>query len=119
MGNKIAAGFHACVDFEMEWDQQKLEDLIREFDIKASELTTDSYVDSQRQLLLTCLGHMKAGMGAEFVPETPEICFYFAQHFNYRITIGGTAARAATAISKLGYESALSMVCYNHYMKEQ
>lgn len=119
MGNKIAAGFHACVDFEMEWDQQKLEDLIREFDIKASELTTDSYVDSQRQLLLTCLGHMKAGMGAEFVPETPEICFDFAQHFNYRITIGGTAARAVTAISKLGYESALSMVCYNHYMKEQ
>ena len=119
MGDKIALGFHACVDFELEWDQKKLEELIKLYDIKNEELTTDLYADSERQLLVACLGHMREGMGAEFIPETSEICFDFSQHFKYKITVGGTAARAATAISKIGYESALSMVCYNKHIKEQ
>lgn len=119
MGDKIALGFHACVDFELKWDQKKIEELIRYYDIKEEELTTDELnIDSERKLLLASLGHMKAGVGAEFIPEKPEICFDFAQHFDYKTTIGGTAARAAIAISKLGYESALSMVCYNKYIKE-
>ena len=119
MGDKIALGFHTCVDFELKWDQKKLEELIRYYDIKEEELTTDEiHMDSERQLLLACLGHMQAGIGAEFIPEKPEICFDFAQHFDYKTTIGGTAARAAIAINKLGYESALSMVCYNKYIKE-
>ena len=118
MGDKIAIGFHACVDFELKWDQKKLEELIRIYDIREEELTTDPHIDSERQLLVTSLGHMKAGIGAEFVPETSQICFDFAQRFEYKITIGGTAARAAIAIDKLGYESALSMVCYNKYIKE-
>ena len=119
MGDKIVLGFHACVDFELKWDQKKIEELIRYYDIKEEELTTDELnIDSERKLLLASLGHMKAGVGAEFIPEKPEICFDFAQHFDYKTTIGGTAARAAIAISKLGYESALSMVCYNKYIKE-
>ena len=119
MGDKIVLGFHACVDFELKWDPKKIEELIRYYDIKEEELTTDELnIDSERKLLLASLGHMKAGVGAEFIPEKPEICFDFAQHFDYKTTIGGTAARAAIAISKLGYESALSMVCYNKYIKE-
>lgn len=119
MGNKIALGFHTCVDFELKWNKRRIEELIQYYNIKEEELTTDEiYMDSERQLLLACLGHMRAGIGAEFIPEKPEICFEFAQHFDYKTTIGGTAARAAIAISKLGYESALSMVCYNRYIKE-
>lgn len=119
MGERIALGFHACVDFELKWDWKKLKELIVKYDIKADELDRDIKIDTQRKLLLAILGHMKAGMGAEFVPEFSEICFDFAQHFEYEITVGGTAARAAVAISKRGYESALSMVCYNSYMKER
>lgn len=119
MGDKIALGFHACVDFELKWDKEKLEELIKFYDIKDRELTTDLHIDSERKLLLSILGHMKEGMGVEYVPETNEICVGFAQHFDYEITVGGTAARAAIAISKRGYESALSMVCYNEHIRER
>ncbi len=118
MGEKIAIGFHACVDFELKWDQTKLEELIRSYDIREEELTTELFIDSERQLLLTALGHMRAGMGAEFIPEREQICWEFAQRFAYKITIGGTAARAAIAISKLGYKSVLSSVCYNHHIRD-
>lgn len=123
MGDKIALGFHTCIDFETKWNSNKLEELIVNYKIKEEELKKDLHVElkivSQRQLLIAILSYMKAGMGAEFVPETSEICFDFAQHFKYEITVGGTAARAATAISKIGYESALSMVCYNKLIKER
>lgn len=122
MGDKIVLGFHACVDFELRWDLERLEKLTRFFDIKDEELRKDlhdeAHIDSERQLLIEILSYMKAGMGVEFVPETPEICYDFAQYFEYDITVGGTAARAATAISKIGYESSLSSVCYNSYIKE-
>ena len=31
MGEKIALGFHTCVDFEMTWDAEVVEQMIREF----------------------------------------------------------------------------------------
>ena len=119
MGDKIALGFHACVDFELKWDLEKLKKLITAYNIQDKELKLDLPIDSERQLLLAILAHMKNGMGVEFVPETSEICVEFAQHFEYEITVGGTAARAAAAISKIGYESALSMVCCNRHIKER
>lgn len=118
MGEKIALGFHACVDYELDWDLSVLEDLIRKFDVRRSEIRSDIMLDSERALLIVCLAHMMEGSGGEIIPETPEICTDFANHFHYRITIGGTAMRAATAIRKIGYESVIQTTCYNKYIKE-
>lgn len=118
MGEKIALGFHTCVDYELDWDLSVLEDLIRKFDVRRSEIRSDIMLDSERALLIVCLAHMMEGSGGEIIPETPEICTDFANHFHYRITIGGTAMRAATAIRKIGYESVIQTTCYNKYIKE-
>lgn len=119
MGDRIALGFHACVDFELKWDREKVEEIIQYYDIREEELKAELHIDSERNLLIACLAHMREGTGAEFVPETSEICYNFAQNFEYEVTVGGTAARAAMAISKLGYESALSMVCFNQHIRDR
>lgn len=119
MGEKIALGFHTCVDFEMTWDAQVVEQMIREFGVRDAEITSgDNPIDSERSLLIACLWHMKQGMGGELVPDTNQICLDFAKRFDYRVTIGGTATRAAIAISKIGYESTIQLCCFNRYMKE-
>lgn len=118
MGEKIALGFHACVDYELDWDLSVIEELIRRFDVRRSEIRSDIALDSERALLIVCLAYMMEGTGGEIVPETPGICTDFADHFNYRITIGGTAMRAATAIRKIGYESVIQTTCFNRYIKE-
>lgn len=118
MGEKIALGFHACVDYELDWDLSVIEDLIREFAVKRSEIRKDIVIDSERALLIVCLAYMTEGSGGEIIPETPEICTDFADHFTYRITIGGTAMRAATAIRKIGYESVIQTTCFNKYIRE-
>lgn len=118
MGEKIALGFHACVDYELDWDLSVIEDMIREFAVKRSEIRKDIVIDSERALLIVCLAHMTEGSGGEIIPETPEICTDFADRFTYRITIGGTAMRAATAIRKIGYESVIQTTCFNKYIRE-
>lgn len=118
MGEKIALGFHTCIDFELVWDARTIEEMIREYGIRDREILTDIAVDSERTLLLVCLGYMKEGTGGELVPDDPQICLDFANRFQYGVTIGGTATRAAIAVSKLGYESAIEMCCFNRYFKE-
>ena len=118
MGEKIALGFHTCVDYELDWDSSVIEELIRKFNVRRSEIRSDIVIDSERALLIVCLAYMTEGTGGEIIPERPEICTDFADHFKYRITIGGTAMRAATAIRKIGYESVIQTSCFNRYIKE-
>ena len=41
----------------------------------------------------------------------------FAHRFQYKITLGGTAVRAAVAMQKLGYTPGLHLVTINDYVK--
>lgn len=117
MGEKIAMGFHTCVDYELIWDTHVVEEQIKAFDIHADELRTDIKVDSERAVWIVCLAYLKAGIGGEMVPDTSEICEKFADHFKYNITLGGTATRAAIVLDKLGYSSVLQTSCYNEHVK--
>lgn len=119
MGEKIALGFHTCIDFEMTWDTNVVEQMIREYDVRDKEITSgDIPIDSERALLISSLWHLKQGIGCELLPDTNQICLDFANRFSYRVTIGGTATRAAIAISKIGYESTIQLCCFNKYMQE-
>lgn len=118
MKNKIALGFHGCIDSECEWDTDKIHELIHEFGVSFSDLADDGVIDSERKILLAVLRHMLRGIGGEFVPESSAIVYSFAQRFQYHVTIGGTAARAAIAIQKLGYGSALQSCCNNALFKK-
>lgn len=117
MSEKIAMGFHTCVDYELVWDTQVVEEQIRAFDIHADELRTDIEVDSERSIWISCLAHFKEGVGGEMVPAVSEDCERFAEHFKYEITMGGTPTRAAIILDKLGYDTVLQTSCYNKHVQ--
>ena len=113
---KIALGFHACVDFELEWDFSVMEHLIRKHGIHAGELTERSQIASIKDLMIEILIYKRQGTGCEIIPDDFRTCNAFAEEFTYRTTIGGTAARAAIAIRKIGFESTLGMCFFNRYI---
>lgn len=118
MGEKIALGFHTCVDYELKWDLDTVINVIKEYDIHDDELVIDTQPTSERGIWTSTLAYIKQGMGGEIVPSTPEVCEDFAKRFKYKITIGGTSTRAAIAIEKIGYSSVLQMCCYNSYIRD-
>lgn len=117
MNERIALGFHTCVDYELKWDTQVIEEQIKAFDIHADELKMDIDVDSERAIWIMSLAHLQAGIGCEMVPDTPEMCVEFANHFEYEVTLGGTPTRAAIILDRLGYPSVLQTSCYNEHVK--
>lgn len=118
MGEKIALGFHTCVDYELRWNTEVVEALVKELDIHDSELRIEPETDSLRMLVISCLAHLKSGTGGEIVPTEAKICNDFASHFSYQVTLGGTATRAAIALHCLGYRSVLQTSCYNHHVEQ-
>lgn len=118
MKKEIALGFHGCIDFECEWNSTILQELIHEFSVTLDDLTEECTVDSERTILTTILRHMLHGIGGEFVPTRSSIVNDFAERFDYRVTIGGTAARAAIALDKIGISSALQICCNNDLFKQ-
>jgi len=117
MGEKIALGFHTCIDYELTWDAAILNDLIKENNIYDGEITADIVIDSERKLVIAVLGHMKQNIGGEMIPSDSKIVEDFADHFQYNVTIGGTATRAAISIQKLGYSSVIQICCFNEYIQ--
>ncbi|MFP3155303.1 ADP-dependent glucokinase/phosphofructokinase [Lachnospiraceae bacterium ZAX-1] len=119
MGEKIAVGFHTCMDFELEWSKDTIENLIRKYQIQDSEIMAKDVICSEREMVIASLDYMKSGTGGEMVPKDPKTCVEFANNFHYEITIGGTATRAAMAIQKIGYSSVVHMCCFNEEMKKR
>lgn len=117
MSERIAMGFHTCVDYELVWDTEVVEEQIRAFDIRADELRADIPADSERAIWIICLAHFKEGIGGETVPEDSLDCERFAGHFQYEVTLGGTATRAAITLDRLGYNTALQTSCWNEHVE--
>lgn len=117
MKERIALGFHTCVDYELEWSTQVVKAQIRALNIHADELKMDMDVDSERAIWLVSLAHLQAGIGCEVVPDISELCVNFANHFKYEVTLGGTPTRAAIVLDRLGYPSMLQTSCYNKHVE--
>lgn len=117
MKERIALGFHTCVDYELVWDTGIIERQIRAFDIHADELKMDIEADSERAVWIISLAHLKAGIGCEILPDMSETCVEFSNHFDYKITLGGTPTRAAIILDRMGYPSLLQTSCYNEHVK--
>ncbi len=117
MKERIALGFHTCVDYELVWDTSIIERQIRAFDIHTEELSMDIEADSERAVWIISLAHLKAGIGCEIVPDQSETCVEFSNHFDYNVTLGGTPTRAAIILDRLGYPSLLQTSCYNEHVE--
>ncbi len=118
MNKKIAMGFHTCVDYELIWNTDTVESMIRAFEIREDELRLDGAVHTQRDAWIYCLAHLRAGIGGEIVPDDPQSVIDFAEHFERIVTLGGTATRAAIALDKLGYDTVLQTSCWNEHVQK-
>ncbi len=117
MKNRIALGFQNTVDFELEWDSAVLEALIWSYKISDVEIGVDIPIHTERDIILVLLGHMKAGTGTERIVSSSNITREFAEHFSKKITLGGTAIRAAIAMSHIGCPSTVHACSNNHYFR--
>lgn len=113
MNEKIALGFGNNIDYEIVWNSTVIEGLIRRHHIRASELTTSNPIDSERDLVISVLSFLQSGNGGERHVSSSAIIERFAHNFQKKITLGGTSVRAAIAMRKLGYTSALHLVTVN------
>ena len=82
---KIALGFHACVDYELEWNLSSMEHLMEECEVHAGELdsvglngvrqTGDTErIESMKGLMIEILSCMRQGTGCEIIPEDCGLC---------------------------------------------
>ncbi|MEZ4705756.1 MAG: ADP-dependent glucokinase/phosphofructokinase [Caldilineaceae bacterium] len=117
MKERIALGFGDCIDYEIVWDSRVIEALIDEYAIHANELHDDRVVNSERELVISILGFLKTGSGGERFVASSDIIERFSARFAKKITLGGTSVRAAIAMRKLGYTSALHLVTVNDHVR--
>ena len=117
MNERIALGFGDNIDYEIVWDSEVFEDLIVRYDIHDHELHADRDVNCERDLVISILGFMKSGTGGERFVSSSDIIEQFSKRFENKITLGGTSVRAAIAMRKLGYTSALHLVTLNDHVR--
>lgn len=117
MKEKIILGLGNNIDYEIVWNSKVFEDLLLKYDISDDELSTNRKVSSERDLIISLLGFMKSECGGECFVASSDIIEKFAKNFEYKITMGGTSVRAAIAMRKLGYTSALHLVTINDHVR--
>lgn len=118
MNNRIVTAFQNTVDFELIWDQEVIENFIRQYDIRRSEIECSHPIHSERDLVIVLLSHMILGDGCECLADSSQITRSFASHFSYNVTLGGTGIRAAIAIEKIGYQSTTHACSLNHHFRD-
>jgi ADP-dependent phosphofructokinase/glucokinase len=117
MGERIVLGLGDNIDYEIRWDSGIFERLIRDYALRNDALTVKGDIKTERDLLVSILGFLKESGGGERFVGTSELIEPFSRHFDKKITLGGTAVRAAIAMGKLGYRSALHLVTINEDVK--
>ena len=117
MKESIALGFGNNVDYEIVWDSQVIETLTSQYDIHQDELNINTVINTERDLVISILSFLQAGIGGERSVTSSAIIEHFSQNFEKKITLGGTSVRAAIAMRKLGYTSTLHLVTLNDHVR--
>ena len=117
MNEAIALGLGNNVDYEIRWDSGVIESLIKSYAISRQDLRPVEKIDTARNLLISILHYMQSGTGTERYVENPEAIRQFAEGFATYITMGGTAARAAIVLNKIGIPSSVHLVTMNDHVR--
>ncbi|HMR65744.1 MAG TPA: ADP-dependent glucokinase/phosphofructokinase, partial [Anaerolineae bacterium] len=117
MNERIALGFGNNIDYEIVWNSKVIENLIIQYEIHNDELDINRVVNNERDLVISILSFLQSGTGGERIVSASAILEQFSQSFERRITLGGTPVRAAIAMRKLGYTSALHLVTINDHVR--
>jgi len=117
MAEKIVLGFGNNIDYEMVWNSAVIENLVRQYDIRNAEINTSVSINSERDLIISILGFMQVASGGERFVSSSDTVEQFSRRFEIKITLGGTSMRAAIAMRKFGYTSALHLVTLNEHVR--
>ena len=117
MSERIALGFCNNVDYEIRWSAETLEALARGYRVRVEELDIGIAIRSERDLVVSILSFLQTGQGGERFVGGSEIIERFAERFAKNVTLGGTSVRAAIAMRKLGYRSALHLITLNDQVR--
>lgn len=117
MSERIALGFCNNVDYEIVWNAEVLDNLVNRYRIRADEPDAQVTIHTERDLLISILGFMQTGQGGERFVSGSNILERFASRFDKKVTLGGTSVRAAIAMRKLGYRSALHLITQNDHVR--
>ena len=117
MSERIALGFCNNVDYEIVWNAEVLDDLVNRYRIRADEPDAQVPIHTERDLLISILGFMQTGQGGERFVSSSDILERIASRFDKKVTLGGTSVRAAIAMRKLGYRSALHLITQNDHVR--
>lgn len=117
MGEAIALGFCNNVDYEIALDGRVLQSLAAQYRLRNHEAIMDREIASERDLILSVLAFMRSGQGGERFVNDSGLIEQFAGRFAKKITLGGTSVRAAIAMRKLGYASALHLITLNDQVR--
>jgi ADP-dependent phosphofructokinase/glucokinase len=116
MGKDIVLGLGDNIDYEIYLNSAILKKIIYENGIIGSEININKEINSPRDLLLSILGFLRQGAGGERLVPNVKIIEQFTARFEKKITLGGTAVRAAIVMAKLGYDSAVHLVTMNEHV---
>ena len=119
MSKALVLGLGNCVDFEVVWDARALEQLAARYCIRFDEPDAERAISGSRDLVLSLLGFLRAGAGGERHVPSRDVLLEVAREFETRVTVGGTSLRAAIAMRKLGYRSALHLVSMNRHVRDR
>jgi ADP-dependent phosphofructokinase/glucokinase len=110
MSHHVVLGLGGAIDYEIAWDSAVVQDLATHYAIRPDELSTTVVVRNERDLLRSLLAFVRDGVGGERFVASSDIVEAFSARFVRRISLGGTAVRAATAMSRLGLRSTVHLV---------
>ncbi len=117
MDTEIVLGLGGTVDYEIDWDESRLDELIRWYGIQPSELSRQLPIESERDLVRTLAAFIADGVGGERFVASSDIVEQFASRFERRITLGGTCVRAAIALDRLGLASTVHLVSIDDHVR--
>jgi ADP-dependent phosphofructokinase/glucokinase len=117
MSGKMLLGLTNNIDYEIRWDSEVIERMIVEEELRNADLTACPEIKSRRDLLISILGFLRNGSGGERFVINSNVIEDFSRHFEKKITLGGTAVRAAIAMRKLGCRSAVHLVTMNEHVR--
>lgn len=117
MTRRVVLGLGNSVDYEIQWDSAVLESLVVEHGIVAAELGGAGPIVTERDLVVSILGHLRAGTGGERRVASSGLLETFAARFVTRTTLGGTGVRAAVALLHLGIPSTVHLVSTDAHVR--
>jgi ADP-dependent phosphofructokinase/glucokinase len=104
-GSWICCGFGNNLDYEVQWDGALLGQFAEEAGVGAAELpgAPPACIASARDLLQAVAFHFRAGTGGEIPLAEPSLVRTLAGRFRHDCSVGGTGARAACCLARLGF----------------